>query len=615
MDGVGADAGFFDGREQVVAALLAEALELPDRFGVAVEPENVGEAVDEAGGDEVAQAFGGQTVDVRTAFADEALELFQVFGRALRVGALKRTGSAGADRHADGALAGRAAFGERVLPGGADDADDLGDDLVGLDDLDLRVPVFPDAEAVHLAEIDERRAGHGGALELDGVEDGDGRDGRGAARPLHMAQRCARALVLPLEGEARAGRVVAGDAAGGGVRGVVVADDQTVHGQEHFPALDPARPALHELRQVLRVGLLPLHRGEAEPVQQIHARAPGGEGLVRVNEREGVEDDVPLPHLVQTLRVQRERARGKVAGIGEFLRGVGDRRVELLKFRIGDRGLAADDQMPAVPDLKREAPESLLHEGDVGPDGAVAAGEDLCEPPAVVAQHQRQPVQLPAQPHGALAGPVLQLGDLFGLGQRQGGELVRLLRPGDVVLRRGVDLLRGAVRQDDAGLCLQTGQLVEQRVPFVVGHDLVPAAVVGLGRLVQTPDHLLHSVSLKLRHISRSRLHALSAARLLPMRIKALYPLSPKTSTGSRAPGELPCGRGFSPPSRTAIDERGAGEYNNAGIRPGKGCRPAECLSNACKKDKALFMKDGVFHEESMAVPRRDRSARLTRRT
>ena len=54
------------------------------------------------------------------------------------------------------------------------------------------------------------------------------------------------------------------------------------------------------------------------------------------------------------------------------------------------------------------------------------------------------------------------------------------LLTGDVILTGRVNLLRGAVRQYNSRFFLQTGQLVEERIPFEVGHDLVPAAVIGL---------------------------------------------------------------------------------------------------------------------------------------
>ena len=136
--------------------------------------------------------------------------------------------------------------------------------------------------------------------------------------------------------------------------------------------------------------------------------------------------------------------------------------------------------MAAVLDLQREALDRFLHKGDIGTDASVSAGEDLREAAAVIGQHQGQSVQLPAQPDRPVSGPFLQFFHLFGLCQGERGILVRFLFSGDVVFRRGVDLLCRAVRQDHARFRLQPGQLIEKRVPFKVGHDLIPAAVVGL---------------------------------------------------------------------------------------------------------------------------------------
>ena len=57
---------------------------------------------------------------------------------------------------------------------------------------------------------------------------------------------------------------------------------------------------------------------------------------------------------------------------------------------------------------------------------------------------------------------------------------MRFLFSGDVVFRRGVDLLRRAVREDYSRFRLQPGQFIKERVPFKVGHDLIPAAVISL---------------------------------------------------------------------------------------------------------------------------------------
>ena len=82
---------------------------------------------------------------------------------------------------------------------------------------------------------------------------------------------------------------------------------------------------------------------------------------------------------------------------------------------------------------------------------------------------------------------------------------MRFLFSGNVVLRRGVDLLSRAVRQHHSRLRLQPCQFIKECVPFKVGHDLIPAAVVGFGRLIQPPDHLLHSLSFEFCHSCCSR--------------------------------------------------------------------------------------------------------------
>ena len=290
---------------------------------------------------------------------------------------------------------------------------------------------------------------------------------------------------------------------------IIIADYQSVHRDLHLAVLDAVRPFGHRLRQLLCVGPFPVHRREAELIQPVHTCTPGGDFFICMDQGEGIEGHIPLPDFVQPFRIQCQRAGGQIARIGKTLRRVGDGRIQFLKLRIRDGRLTAYHQMSAILNLQREALDRLLHEGDVRSDAAVSAGEDLRESSAVIGQYQCQSVQLPAQPDRSLPRPFLQFFHLFGLRQGKSGKLMCFLLSGNVVLRRGVDLLGRAVRQDYSRFRLQPGQLIKERVPFEVGHDLIPAAVVGFGRLIQPPDHLLHSLSFEFCHNRCSRFSVL----------------------------------------------------------------------------------------------------------
>ena len=58
----------------------------------------------------------------------------------------------------------------------------------------------------------------------------------------------------------------------------------------------------------------------------------------------------------------------------------------------------------------------------------------------------------------------------------------------------GGDLVRRRAREHSARLLLQTAQLVELSVPFIVGHQFAPSVVISVGSLVELTDELLHQI-------------------------------------------------------------------------------------------------------------------------
>ena len=168
---------------------------------------------------------------------------------------------------------------------------------------------------------------------------------------------------------------------------------------------------------------------KAHLVKIVHPRAPGADHFIRVDERERCECHVSLFHLVEIRLVERQRAGGEVAGVCVAVVRVLERVVDGLEICVGDGRLAAHDEVALVADFRRNTADGGGHIGDVRADGAVAARQNARERAAVIRRHKRRAVELPREPNVALARPVLQFLDLFRLGERERGVLVRFLLP------------------------------------------------------------------------------------------------------------------------------------------------------------------------------------------
>ena len=289
-------------------------------------------------------------------------------------------------------------------------------------------------------------------------------------------------------------------AAGRGVVRVVVGDDKAVHGNAHLAGVDLFRPARDGVGQVLGARALALDSCKAHLVKIVHPRAPGADHFIRVDERKGVERHVALFHLVEIRLVERQRAGGEVAGVCVAVVRVLERVVDGLEICVGDGRLAAHDEVALVADFRGNTADGGGHIGDVRADGAVAARQNARERAAVIRRHKRRAIELPREPNVALARPVLQFLDLFRLGERERGVLVRFLLPLAVHFVSGMARhLRGTVGPDIAGRFFQSGQLVKQSVPLVVRHLLLLPAVVSVGGGIQPcydlvdPDIFVHS--------------------------------------------------------------------------------------------------------------------------
>ena len=199
-----------------------------------------------------------------------------------------------------------------------------------------------------------------------------------------------------------------------------------------------------------------------------------------MHQRERQPAQAARPDLLHIL--QRQRARGQIAGVGIVRPGF---EREALKIGIGDQRLAADDHMALVLDRLADALDGRGQVRNVRADMPVTACDDLRETAVVIGHDQRQPVQLPGDPNRLPLGPADQLLGFFRLGQRERGKFMRLLLPGR---RIGRDPVGRAVIEYKAALCLEFFQLVKQRVPLVVGHQLAPAVIVGVRGRVQPVD-------------------------------------------------------------------------------------------------------------------------------
>ena len=167
--------------------------------------------------------------------------------------------------------------------------------------------------------------------------------------------------------------MVARHAAGRGVVRVVVGDDKAVDGNAHLAGIDLFRPARDGVGQVLCARALALDGRKAHLVEIVHPRAPRADRFIRVDECERRERHVALFHLVEIRLIERQRAGGEVAGVRVAVVRVLERIVDGLEVRVGDRRLAAHDEVALVGYLRGNAADGGRHIGDIRADGTVAA--------------------------------------------------------------------------------------------------------------------------------------------------------------------------------------------------------------------------------------------------
>ena len=468
-------AAALDRGDHVVGRDLADAVELEQ--GLPVERVEVRGPVELAGLVEALDPLLADRVDVRGGAARPVDQAADRLGRAGDVGAVELAAvallrevlpAARALRRRDDLLLGPGALGgvehaghERDhVPGAADEHRVADPHVAGADDL----------------LVGERRARDGRAADEDGLEHGDRRHLADLAHvPDDVGQQRRLLLGGVLERERAARGARAG--AGGGVGGPVgQPQDGAVEVVVELVAalLDLA----DHLLRVLRVaGVAHVGRVEPERLQR------GLQVVLDLALRAEVEGEEPQPAALDGLRVLGAHgAGGGVAGVDQRLVGV--------RLVVGREGRAQHHELPADlgggrrPELRRDAVGDRLDERrHVLPGGAVAARDRPREPPALVDEREREPVELGHHDHG-LAGEALEerhhLLGLGGLLEREHRAAVADRRVQDA--RRPHHLERVRVRREVRVLLHEGAQLVLQPVVLGVRHERL-AAVVRVAQL------------------------------------------------------------------------------------------------------------------------------------
>ena len=165
--------------------------------------------------------------------------------------------------------------------------------------------------------------------------------------------------------------------------------------------------------------------------------------------------------------------------------------------------------MPPVRNALRDPVYGLCKARDVRSDMPVSPCDYFRELSVVIGDDQSQSVELPGDPYGLSFCPFDKILGLFGLGQRERGELVSLLLP---FCRIRGDPVRGAFGKHGSRLRFHLFQAVEQSVPLEVAHYLAFSVVVSVARLVELRDDGPHFVELELVHHIKQIVHSFSSS-------------------------------------------------------------------------------------------------------
>ena len=166
--------------------------------------------------------------------------------------------------------------------------------------------------------------------------------------------------------------------------------------------------------------------------------------------------------------------------------------VELLEVGPADHALTAHLQRLHI----RNGQRYIEHDSDrvchILADTTLSApGDGLLQLAVLVAQHEREPVELPRNQRRVAADKSDDLIDGLCLCRRQHGAGVLDLRKPFQYFAG--DLLRRGAGKHNAGVILQHLQLVKERIVFPIGHDWVVMFVVGGVGALENADKLFHA--------------------------------------------------------------------------------------------------------------------------
>ena len=422
--------------------------------------------------DELLQGHLAQTVNIQRIPAHEKGKVLQLFRGTFRIGAEQNRG-AGLTSNLRRTAAYRTDRGNLHLAVSRQVFLNLGNDHVGLIDRDpvsRRKPQLP-----HDTHIVDAGPAHRGSLQLHRLKYRHRVDKpRPGRTPLDILKGRLADLIPPLEGNGipgKFGRPPQGIAVGD----VVIQKHQAVGGD--VVALDGLRKLRHSIPDGLPGYLHPVYHLKSLTLQPFKLLLSGVFKIhaLRLHQAEGEEIHISL---CGNLAVQlSDRTAAEVPRILVLCVRIADLRIDLLKLRIADDGLAPEDQLALIGDIHRQIGKYFRIPGDDFPDFPVSAGYRLHKSSVPVGENNRQPVHFPGKQALLVSQPLRQLVHALGLCQRQHRLLVAHLR--QLTDHLIAHVLGRASRENHAGFLLQRRQFIIERIIFIIAHDLPALLVVG----------------------------------------------------------------------------------------------------------------------------------------
>ena len=321
--------------------------------------------------------------------------------------------------------------------------------------------------------------------------------------PLNLEKPRLRQLVLPFKSKGIA-REFRRRSQGFPVRDIIIEGDQSV--RRNLIMKDLFLKVSDGLIQSVRRGHQMLHNLKALPLQKtelLQMRIPEINAFC-LYERKGEKADISAG---RNLIVQLANGTAaQIAGVLVMDLLLSHGFIDLLKIRIGDDRLPAQDQLSPVGNSQRKVPEHSRVAGNHLADLAVAAGNCLLQLSLPVSQHHRQTVQFPGNERLLISYEGSEHFNLFCFIEREHRLLMPLLR--QLFNRLVSDPDRRTARKDRPGLFLQRFQFLIEPVILIIAHDLPVLCVICLRSLIQSFRKLFHAsdgrcLTIRLRRGSR----------------------------------------------------------------------------------------------------------------